>query len=668
MHIVAHSFGGLLSRTYIQGFALDRPYKDNVQSLATLSTPHSGIFDEAGTYYGVAFPKGQDSFSFEGCLQSACNQAGEQTKHIWSVPKVNTHPRDFPYLCMEKDHKDTPQCVEAFNSLTTLDISSHLGVNKDPGERVADLAKDARAHGFPVDVRVLMGLTIDRVFMALLARNPEEYANVGPDLYQSGDELISYAGQKFFPALADIATSDAPVYASGDISITEKILGAPHGTFPLTGVSVDDAFRADGVRIDFEGYRHSNSNMGQGAWGLSTSRGDVGVAYVADADNLSDTGTPHEALTEVKQWLRNHSSEASMPELITLRLQIVDGETGSPIPANVEIGMNQASVSLAAGFTDVNGHVSLTVPFYPLASYTAVVSAEGYHADLFDTGYKTGVTVAASSPEFGRIALQADEVATGTLGGHVIDAVTGQTLSDVNITIKRNGIERTTVSDGNGSYTMPDLVRGSYAVEFSKLGFTDTTLYFDVQPNRTNSGNASLRRVLAEGTMSIRLTWDVDPRDLDSHLAKYAAGSRMYHIYYSDKSDSATGDNLDLDDTSSYGPETTTIQSVDPTARYVFAVHRYSGSGSITSTSNANITIDYGNNLPIVLPAPTFGVGDWWKAFEINNGVVEPCRENCIMSDSDAAISASRFISGNPSMPGPDWLAPMQEEVNHVTK
>lgn len=57
-------------------------------------------------------------------------------------------------------------------------------------------------------------------------------------------------------------------------------------------------------------------------------------------------------------------------------------------------------------------------------------------------------------------------------------------------------------------------------------------------------------------------------------LVKYNAnGSQQYHIYFGDQTDSTTGDNLDLDDTTSYGPETTTIQSVEASARYVFAVY-----------------------------------------------------------------------------------------------
>ncbi len=75
VHIVAHSFGGVLARTYLQGLAtavindIDLPldYSTPVASLVTVGTPHSGIFDEDNEEaHGVTFPNGQDSLMHEG--------------------------------------------------------------------------------------------------------------------------------------------------------------------------------------------------------------------------------------------------------------------------------------------------------------------------------------------------------------------------------------------------------------------------------------------------------------------------------------------------------------------------------------------------------------------------------------------------------------------------
>ena len=156
-----------------------------------------------------------------------------------------------------------------------------------------------------------------------------------------------------------------------------------------------------------------------------------------------------------------------------------------------------------------------------------------------------------------------------------------------------------------------------------------------MQPNQTNNGAGSMRKILTNEKMSIRLSWDENPRDLDSHLVKYnSSGNQIYHIYYSHKRDSNSGDNLDRDDTDSYGPETITIEEVDSSSRYIFSVYHYSGTGSISSTSNAKVEINYGGHPAIPIQnSPTSGTGSWWKVFEIVNGEVIPCRTDCLLNN-----------------------------------
>ncbi|KMV01227.1 hypothetical protein ACS72_00355 [Acinetobacter sp. VT 511] len=75
------------------------------------------------------------------------------------------------------------------------------------------------------------------------------------------------------------------------------------------------------------------------------------------------------------------------------------------------------------------------------------------------------------------------------------------------------------------------------------------------------------------------LTWGKDPVDLDSHLVGPAGDEGMFHTYYSDKQYYNNGElmvDLDLDDVTSYGPETTTIRHLLP-GTYTFYVHHFSG-------------------------------------------------------------------------------------------
>ncbi|HSN23918.1 MAG TPA: alpha/beta fold hydrolase, partial [Methylomicrobium sp.] len=181
VHIIAHSFGGLVSRAYLQNYATGRPYQNNVQSLITLGTPHSGIFDTDGTYHGLFFKKGQDSIMFEGCMQISCQQAGEPTPNAWTV----IHEQD---------------------SGADLDISDWLGIDKNPGELIAQIQNTSGEHSLPVDTLVLIGLP---AFI--------EY-------YHSGDGLITYAGQRFSNTWKNSKIQKTPS-SFGNGYVAERILG-----------------------------------------------------------------------------------------------------------------------------------------------------------------------------------------------------------------------------------------------------------------------------------------------------------------------------------------------------------------------------------------------------------------------------------------------------------
>ena len=73
--------------------------------------------------------------------------------------------------------------------------------------------------------------------------------------------------------------------------------------------------------------------------------------------------------------------------------------------------------------------------------------------------------------------------------------------------------------------------------------------------------------------LRVVLTWGEAPKDLDSHLS-----FPNNHVFFSAKNGTQT--NLDVDDTTSYGPETITIEKKLDGQRYVYAVHDYSNSGS----------------------------------------------------------------------------------------
>ena len=79
--------------------------------------------------------------------------------------------------------------------------------------------------------------------------------------------------------------------------------------------------------------------------------------------------------------------------------------------------------------------------------------------------------------------------------------------------------------------------------------------------------------------------------------------------------------NLDVDDTTSYGPETITIfKNIYGT--YTYAVHDYSNRSSSGSTalsfSNAIVRVFMGSNQVAEYHVPTDQIGTYWTVFQLD--------------------------------------------------
>ena len=160
VHIVAHSFGGLLVRTYLQGLAdVDSAYSTPVASLTTIGTPHSGIFTSSSDDYPDGTDQSVGGATILGCLQLSCIQAGLKLDGLGILKSV----------------------VELF-----------LGT-EEYGTIIRDL-KDGK-HPFlspDLPVQVLIGLRT-WVKTSLL---PIQSTKI---TFTDGDGLISFDGQRFLP-------------------------------------------------------------------------------------------------------------------------------------------------------------------------------------------------------------------------------------------------------------------------------------------------------------------------------------------------------------------------------------------------------------------------------------------------------------------------------------
>jgi hypothetical protein len=229
-----------------------------------------------------------------------------------------------------------------------------------------------------------------------------------------------------------------------------------------------------------------------------------------------------------------------------------------------------------------------------------------------------------------------------TTSGKIINAVSGDPLNDVNLSIRKNienrtgDIIATATTDNTGKYIL-ELPYGIYTAEAKKDGFTTSYFTITVVTSETQrEGETSLSPLVNINQMRIILRWGATPSDLDSHLIRKTNGVQDYHIYFQNKQGADAI--LDHDDTSSYGPETTTIDKPKTSSIYTYFIHNYSGvSKDYLKNSNAKVEI-ISKNIQRTFNVPN-EQGMYWKVFDIINGKIVLCNENCVQDSYQESSS-----------------------------
>jgi hypothetical protein len=582
VHIVAHSFGGLLVRQLLESSdgASVAPY---IADVTTLGTPHSGISSAniCPSPANVPVPRGSDNILLGNCAQISCYQAGFN-----SLFNINSRQG----------------AAAALTGVYALD--------GDAGYLVGRLAQSINS--FPaVDWLALMGLVTR-----------------GGTKFSTGDDLIAYEGERFLPSMSlagscpggGVSTPLSTGSAEGAGHLWERVLGFTGQPVPGGGLTTptDPAFNG--------GYAHASAVTL------------FGTRMEAEVDCAALGGCKHDTalyllgtnssyfLVNGKTWLAAHSGTVT-PQTITFHVTIVDSVTRVPIPgAIVSIYYGASGPSAMTGLT---GEASLTVPFEANFIYDLQARATGYVS--LQASFSSGATRAATPTELGtRLLVSKTAVGNGTLAGTVQNVTTGFGIANASVSVRRS--DRLTpiftgTAGSNGTYSAGSLPAGTYVVSATASGFVAGSAEVTVAANASNVGNVPLSPQLSAGQARIVLTWGTEPHDLDSHLRKLTSGGLLeYHIYYGAKQ-GTNGDNLDVDDVTSFGPETVTIQNVDPTAQYRYWVHLFSGTGTIAgSPTRVTLTTSAGT---LTFNAPASATGGDWIVFDIVNGQVVPCTGSC---------------------------------------
>ena len=199
------------------------------------------------------------------------------------------------------------------------------------------------------------------------------------------------------------------------------------------------------------------------------------------------------------------------------------------------------------------------------------------------------------------------------------------------------------VTDSAGNFTIA--VRRSSVATLVALsgGLLSNTLRFGGSATDTQV-TACLALGQAGAGVTMKLTWGVAPRDLDSHLLT-PSGS---HVYYSNTGNlvAAPFANLDVDDTSSYGPEVVTLTRL-MVGTYKYYIYNYSGySSGAFAAATARVELSIPGRATELYTPPASGEAAStrvWSLFEMD--VDAQCnvtvRRTGTYSDSEPAPGAS---------------------------
>lgn len=269
---------------------------------------------------------------------------------------------------------------------------------------------------------------------------------------------------------------------------------------------------------------------------------------------------------------------------------------------------------------------------------------------------------------------------SGGSGGSVTDTVYGfegtitdvdnQPVADMTINFRRGlgtkegEIAATVVTDVYGHY-FANLAPGIYTGELVKEGFITTYVVGVSLSTGKNIGqDATAIRIPKANEIRIVLTWNENPRDEDSHLFGPTPDGQTFHTWYNEQEYGYQGElyaDLDHDDTTSYGPETTTIRKqVDGT--YQFYVHNYSGNGPdnayTLTASGAKVEVYSGAS---ATPVKTYNIPAgtspelYWHVFDMTISAGS-------LSFNDTNVLADSL----PAVTSPDVLEPIDPDTVHV--
>lgn len=329
------------------------------------------------------------------------------------------------------------------------------------------------------------------------------------------------------------------------------------------------------------------------------------------------------------------------PQKISLTNSTCDGSISGVVKdATSKTGIENAIVSVykngvlcADAKTSADGSYSVSLSE---GSYKYIISAEGY---VSASGYVSINDGETKYMEKTLMAKDNDKSIMGGIYGTIRDAHTGAPISGVEVRIylgsdNTTGVSPATdiiaITNSEGEYAYKQwsvfgvtfgLPAGNYTAVLTKDGYITTSFNLVVVAGVDTEFDSSISPVASEDEYRVVLTWGENPSDLDSHYIAVMNDGNTDHVYFNNETGSSA--NLDLDDISSYGPETITVTEFgDLKNGFTYAVHDYSNRSSDNSTSlsesGAIIKLYKGATLLRTYNVPTSKTGTVWNVFAVD--------------------------------------------------
>jgi len=369
-------------------------------------------------------------------------------------------------------------------------------------------------------------------------------------------------------------------------------------------------------------------------WKFASPRADyenIVRQYLQDVEVIPSGGNTIVLEAGQGAWVK--VSRDVFPIMVEVRGSVVNVQ-GEPIEGATVILHEFEGDNIFQTVTDENGTWSIDVP---PGRYELHIGKDGY------MDFTGEVEAIGSVVQYERVVLvPISQHERYTIEGRVIDAVNGTPVANVTVEIREGfnnydgSVIANAITNNDGRFQV-QLEDGYYTFSFRRDGYVTSHRNISVSDDVTM--DFALAPLLEGEGIRIVLTWGANPRDLDSHLVKLHCdpGNSTscqvdYHVAYYNMHPTEEAD-LDRDDVTSYGPETITIHYLDTNATYRYYVHNFSygwqANSTSLSSSEATVTVYWLDGTVREFHVPQ-GVGNAWKVFEIVNGELVPCTDNCL--------------------------------------